>query len=208
MKLEELKKPKEIEKFRNDLKDYKEVDSREQGWRHTLPQYMEKYGFNLAGSGKYGSVYINPKYQFVIKVFMKDSAYLRWLSFCRKNQDNPFVPKMKGKVLRITDIFYAVRIEKLDEFEWSKIRNVSVNKLFMWALDEFEEGDGPLRMTHNDDIDDVFAHFDKNRELFDLHDGNMMMRNNKQLVVIDPYYNFYNTYIGKHKIDPNEKSDI
>lgn len=193
--LEELRNPKEIGIFRSKVKNIKQVDTRNSSWQITLPELFREYGFKELGSGKYGVVFENPKYPYIIKVFMKDAAYERWISFCLKNQSNPYIPKIRGKVIKINDMFRAIRIEKL------KFGNFYETDFYV-DFQEFLRDNSYLPIDVN--RKQIFEHFKKNKNLLDLHGENVMFRG-KQLVIIDPYYNWFN----KHKamdytIDPNE----
>ena len=107
--IESLRKPAEIKQFLQATSGYKQVDSRFNGWQFdSLPQLMAKYGFKQLGSGKYGTAFAKSGYPYIIKVFMKDVAYLKWLDYCKLHQDNPWIPKIKGKVVRLGDMFLAV----------------------------------------------------------------------------------------------------
>lgn len=80
---------------------------------YELDNIMRRHGFESIGVGAKGSVFAKQGYPYVLKVFGDDSAYLDWLNFCRQHQDNPYVPKIKGKPIHITEGFYAIRLERL-----------------------------------------------------------------------------------------------
>jgi hypothetical protein len=192
--LQELSKPKEIGDFKKAVSKFNTVDVRDQSWSMTLPAAMKKYGFSLLGSGKYASVYGNPKYDYVLKVFMKDSAYLKWIEFVQKNKGNPYVPKVKGKVVKITPTFYAIRLEKLSKF--------TSGGQFMKDFSAWQKDNSFKSSDQN--IQDILDYFGKHKKLLDLHGENMMMRGN-QLVIIDPFYNWFGKYNpGKYTIDPDD----
>jgi hypothetical protein len=126
---------------------------------------------------------------------MKDAAYQRWLDFALKNKNNPYVPKIRGKVVKITDVIYAIRMEKLTPY-------TSNSDPFMSEYSEWKKNKN--YKSNDSNIQSVLDHFAKNKSLLDLHGENMMMRN-KQLVIIDPYYNWFGKKEpGKYMIDPNE----
>lgn len=190
----ELNKPAELGKFKSDVKGVSAVDSRDSSWNSTLPEYMRKYGFKILGSGKYASVFGNDKYSYALKVFMKDSAYLRWMKFCLENKSNPFVPKFRGKVVKISPIIFAIRIEKLEKYNSA---GPFLKEYNAWKLQP------KTYKSSNPDIQEIFDEFGKNLKLLDLHNDNMMMRGSQE-VVIDPYYNWFNPSEKKFTIDPNE----
>ena len=78
---------------------------------------LEKHGFVQMGSGAYASVWRHPKLNYVLKVFVEDDrAYVAWAKICLANKDNPNLPKLLSrKPIKISDYFYAVRMEKLTE---------------------------------------------------------------------------------------------
>lgn len=181
--LESLRKPLEVRDFKNKVSRFDKVDTRDRSWQNNLKDAFAKYGFKPLGTGNYAAVYGHPSYPFVIKVFMKDAAYLRWLNYSKKNQDNPYVPKVRGKVVRISDNFMAVRLEKLTP---------APAEMESW---QFKENDPYLEK--------VFDFFDENAGLLDLHMGNVMARG-KQPVIVDPFYNYYKG--SGYTIDPDDLS--
>jgi hypothetical protein len=188
--LAELYKPKDLANFKKDIKPFTKVDSRDSSWAMKLPEYFAKYGFEFLGSGKYGSVFGNPRYPFIIKVFMKDAAYMKWIEFCNRNKNNPYCPKFKGKVIKISDNFFAIRVEKLTPTVSSAYKEFSL------ALKTGEA-------DYDKDLKTVVDFLNDNKSLLDMHSENVMMRGN-QLVVIDPFYNWFNTATMKYTIDPDK----
>lgn len=195
--IEELYKPKELDQLRQTLaKKVTDVDTRDSSWMYSLNDIMSAYGFEKLGAGKYASVFGNRIYPYVIKVFMKDSAYIRWISFCLKNKNNLYCPKIKGKVVKLTDMVYAIRLEKLNP---TTLSGQFAQDYRAWQKDQ-------NHVSTDKDIQDILDFFGQrdNKKLLDLHDENVMARGN-QLVIIDPFYNWFN----KHKqmdytIDPHE----
>lgn len=182
--ISELSKPAEIAKFKGATANIQAVDARDTKWQMTLPELMAKFGFKTLGTGKYAAVFGNDKYPYVIKVFMRDTAYLKWLAFAKQHQNNPWVPKIRGKVVRIGPTFMAVRLEKLDPGGKS-------SDLY----------DADARGEH--DAVTVANFLESNAKLLDLHDGNVMKRGN-QTVIVDAFYNYYRG--GTFSIDPDDLS--
>lgn len=181
----ELYKPMALKAFRKDVANFKNVDSRDKSWSENLPDYFAKYGFRMLGSGKYASVFGNDKYPFVIKVFMKDAAFLKWMKFCVQNKSNPYCPKFRGGIIKITDNFFAIRIEKLRRYSG----HFSLEDLRVMA-----------KSDSNAQV--VLAELERNSALLDIHGDNVMERPNGELVIIDPYYNWFKS--GSYTIDPND----
>lgn len=192
--LSELYKPAELEKLRKDLSYVKDVDTRDTSWMNTVGGVLKANVFTKLGSGKYGSVFSHPKYPYVLKIFMKDSAYLRWIKFAMDNKNNPYVPKIRGKVVKITPMIYAIRLEKLTPGSFTGPFADAYRK---WQKDKNYKSD-------DKNIQEVLDYFGKNKNLLDLHGENIMMRGN-QLVVIDPFYNWFNKHnVMDYTIDPDD----
>lgn len=193
--LSELSKPDAVGHLRTHVATVTKIDSRNGGWTTGVARILKPYGFHRVGSGKYGSVFVNPDYPYALKIFMKDSAYLRWIVFAKKNSSNPYVPQVRGKVVKITPVIYAIRIEKL-----SPVKHSAVNE-FMAAYSAWKRNGVAPR---DPALAAVFEDFKKNEKLLDIHGENLMMRGN-QLVVIDPYYNFYNKHVANdYTISPDD----
>jgi hypothetical protein len=203
--LHELNKPKEIRLFKSRVSNVKAVDTRDNSWQGTLNDLFSKYGFSNTGSGKYGTVFINSKYQYAIKVFMKDTAYLKFIQFCLKNQSSPYIPKIRGKVVKINDMFMAIRIEKLGPIS----NGIDLIEFVHMIRDPefFLKGKMNLITIHNDDphAQNLCKFLLDNEKLTDIHLGNIMMRRN-QPVVIDPIYNWYKG--GQFTMDPDDISSF
>ena len=81
---------------------------------HGLIDKMYDYGWDQIGEGGYSNVFQHPNYPYVVKVFIGDSLYLQYFMLVIKpNQNNPHVPKVRGKTMRVADEGYAVRLEQL-----------------------------------------------------------------------------------------------
>lgn len=192
--LSELRKPGEVDQFRKDASNLKSVDARDNSWRVNLDQYMSKYGFKPMGSGKYASVYGNDQYPYVLKVFQKDSAYLRWIKFSLAHKNNPYVPKIKGKVVKITPMVYAIRLEKLSP---TVMDGEFAREYQKWMRDNDHQAEDP-------NIQEILDFFADNKNILDLHSENVMKRGN-QLVIIDPFYNWFGKHNpGNYTIDPDD----
>lgn len=151
---------------------------------------LEKFKFKHIGSGSFGSVYSKAGYPWIFKIFNTDPAYLYYLKWAVLHQNNPHVPKIKGKLLKINDDTYAVRIEKLKLF----VRKNEKLAQFQQRLDKYI---GTRRKLTTVDHNWFEQNFPKMIELidamknsgypFDIHMNNMMMRGNVP-VIIDPIY--------------------
>jgi len=206
--LQELRNPPEIAQFKGDIKHIDKVDNRQSDWRETLDLYFDDYGFKNVGEGKYGSVFVNKSYPYAIKIFMKDTPYIKFIQFCLQNQDNPYVPKIRGKVVKISPIIFAIRIEKLMNRQIMVTQqDITADRHFKTCMrypKEFLRHDPQYSspIYDNDPHMIKLCHFlADNSTLLDTHDGNIMYRG-KIPVVVDPLYNFFR--MGNFSIDPND----
>ena len=204
--LSELNKPKELRTFKNSVSSFKNVDSRDTSWQGTLPELFSKYGFINVGDGKYGTVFVHTRYSYAVKVFMKDTAYLKFVQFCMKNQSNPFLPKIRGKVVKINNNFMAIRIEKLQEFSYSDRACKEFHDMCR-DPEDFLDGYFNFITIHNDDknAQSICKFLVDNKKLVDIHYGNIMRRNNHP-VLTDPLYNWLKS--GEFTMDPNDLSNL
>ena len=185
MKINELYKPKEIDNLRKYWisSGAEDENSKERIYDvyEIIDNVMKKYGFDSIGEGAYATVYSNPEYPYVLKVFFKDSAYLKWLSFCRMHQNNKYIPKIKGKPIRIINDLWAVRLEHL-----SSIDNTPGGEQ---TYNEFMESFSKYKTTPENEMDDdlsvVFEFLYSHGSKLDMHEENIMFRK-KQLVIVDP----------------------
>ena len=178
-----------IDNMKKALSNFTEVDSRDQHkWQRVVRDAYESLGYTFLGAGKYAVVFSiyckGMKKEIVVKVFMRDAAYFKWLEFAMNNQNNPYVPEIYGKVQKLTDLFYQIEMEKLSPANSSSVVSLysDLDSSAPYAAEISEE-------------------FDANQNLLDLHSENVMMRGS-QVVVIDPYYNWFKR--GSYTIDPNQ----
>ena len=162
-------------------------------WMDVVESFFKKYGFTTSGAGSFGYVAIKEDYPYALKVFRKDMGYLTWYDFCKKNQDNPFVPKIRGKLIKMVhDIFY-VRLEKLEEFDidepiTSKINQLFINLIFYDIhIGKKRQDLTPIARSGNKYIDDIVEELLKNRRMLDIKVDNIMQRKDGTPVLIDPY---------------------
>lgn len=175
-----LSKPKFLDDFIRSTKNIPSNIGLSVGLRSAVGDIAEPYKFKQIGSGLFAVVLKNKTYPYVLKIYDKnDTGYKHYLDFCIKNQDNPYVPKIKGRPVSIRDTRYMViRIETLEPINkgdmrtfyilWEGVRNGTTTDRNLKKVIDFIE----MMKT------DPGIHFD-------LHQGNVMKRGN-QLVVTDP----------------------
>lgn len=89
-------------------------DDEEQEPFNKFFRFIEQHGFERLGHGTWSNAYEKPGYPWVFKLFKDDPAYLWYYKFCKANQNNPHVPKIKGGLIKISNDTFCVRMEKLE----------------------------------------------------------------------------------------------
>ena len=150
---------------------------------------LEKYGFKQIGSGMFSAVFKKAGYPWLFKIFHRDPAYLEFLKWAILHQDNPHVPKIKGKLIKINEDTYAVRMEPLRKLILGN--NLRLTKMY-YTLEKYIGSHDPL--SSNDKIwlkqnfpkmIELIEALQKSKYHIDIHSGNMMMRGGIP-VIIDP----------------------
>lgn len=139
------------------------------------------------GSGYYAQVYARPQDNYVVKIFRPDEGYQTFLEYIRKNANNPYVPKLKGKIIKLPNGYSLVRIEKLkpiDEDLWSEISLAAERPNDKDLVDKVDKKyPGLVKFIQSlkwiANVDDRLG--------YDLHPGNMMIRDDGTPVVTDPF---------------------
>jgi hypothetical protein len=62
---------------------------------------LRKSNITTKGGG-FADVITSPNWDYAYKIFQLDSAYTAYLNFCKKNQDNPHIPKSNPANLALT----------------------------------------------------------------------------------------------------------
>ena len=156
-----------------------------------LIQKLENLGYekyNL-GSGLFGTVYARPEDDFVVKIFQPDRGYERYLNYMQSNKMNPYVPKLRGKPIKLPNNFTLVRIEKLKPIDMDLYEEIyfliykkndesypSIRKKFEQKYPQFINLLDEIHLMSSND----------NALRIDLHPGNIMMRDNLP-VITDPF---------------------
>ena len=194
MRISELYKPPAVDQLRQEINKSSDEDLhlhgwKKKGWRWVVQKLMKDHGFEKLGHGSYASVFIHPKYPFVLKLFVKDSGYLDWLRFVKANQNNPHVPKIRGGLVKITDRFYAVRLERLHP-NWQQFIEKDASNQELEAAIQSWNRDQPPTMEFNSDVQaivDALKAAEKKGQELDLWAQNIMVRDSdKKIVIVDP----------------------
>lgn len=136
-------------------------------------------GWRVIGSGAFGKVYFNPAYpKWVIKAYTPYSGsrtapgYADWLTFCKRNQSNRYVPQIRGLPIKVHGGVMAIRLEVLTPMTTSQWLD------FMKHYRDVEAG-----RTHDPQLMQCVQFIQSKDE--DLSQHNIMMRGS-QPVIIDP----------------------
>jgi hypothetical protein len=78
---------------------------------------LKEKGWRILGTGVEAMVATHPNRPYVLKVFPTSSAYVHFVDYCRKNPNNPYLPKFSRYVRPIPGtVFSYVRMEQLSHF--------------------------------------------------------------------------------------------
>lgn len=179
-----------------------------------VERLIKRHGINQIGKGYWGIVFQHPTHpDIVVKVYKgQDQDYTKYLNWCQRNQDNPYVPKIidvhsheyldkrKGvgnRDVRYQSFFEIVFMEKLKPVSLAEykrqLKNLGINDFIDTGnvedltYDAFEEAYQEGYM----DVD--LAKWWKfirtmPEDRLDINHRNVMLRG-KQLVFIDPLSN-------------------
>lgn len=139
------------------------------------------------GMGYYAKVYARPQDNFVIKIFRNDPGYAQFLKYIQDNANNPYVPKLKGKIVKLPNHFSLVRIEKLKTIPFEIYQQIS------FAAEHFHDKNltNEINQKYPGLLDFIaslkgIVKDSQGRIHFDLHRSNMMIRGETP-VITDPF---------------------
>lgn len=159
-------------------------------------KYLEFFGFSIIGSGGYSKVYEHKKLDYVIKVFEYNDNYTNYIHFC-KNASYINTPKFRGNIMKSSKFpnIAAIRMEKLNRCTYEifesfqklirTIYNLSHKEKERYSIYDQIVGRFSKGLITPDLIElsiDIIVTFGR----FDLHQDNIMLRNNSTIVIIDP----------------------
>lgn len=137
------------------------------------------------GFGYYAQVYARPQDDYVVKIFREDPGYAAFLHYVKKNANNPYVPKLKGKIIKLPNDYSIVRLEKLKRLNidlFKKIEFAAFNEFDKHTVAEIE-GQYPGLISF---IRSLRKQAAQSKYEFDLNPNNIMMRGDTP-VVTDPF---------------------
>lgn len=155
-----------------------------------LEDNLEAGGFTkyVIGTGLYSSVLSRPDLNYVVKIFYKDPGYETYLRYMMKYQNNPHVPKIRGKVMSAGRGFKVVRLERLEPYSYKPEQQKSLD-----IIDDYISKSKFHRERDKKDfpyqemipvLDDILTHTG-----IDMHSGNVMFRGSVP-VITDPLSGF------------------
>jgi hypothetical protein len=155
---------------------------------------LRQAGYSRLARGDFGAVYERPGANFVLKVFANsDAAYLAFLELARAHSDNPHFPKFFGKLVRITPVYSAIRMEKLAPYRG----NPSAIDVYLRLSNYYREhpngpsgemGDAMEFMEYHPELKaacDLIADNLRPQYQLDIKQSNLMVRGST-IVLIDP----------------------
>ena len=156
---------------------------------------LRRAGYKQLGSGTFAYVYAKQDAPNCLKLFVaKDTAYIEFINLAMSNP-NPHFPKFKGKLMKITNHYYAIQMERLSPIDYVEMRTM------MYAIDNYtsdiyysgKASDASLANMEEVEkkqpgitkaCEAIATTITRGRSL-DMHRGNFMMRGNV-LVITDP----------------------
>jgi len=161
---------------------------------------LKKAGYTVLGSGSNADVYAKPNENTVLKLFNnEDTAYQDFVYLTISNP-NPHFPKFKGKMMKVTDDYSAIRMERLTPLPDNYETRLYATRISLYTkLIQNKSGRAANMNTEEimRDIDEIekeqpgikyaCAIIGNNlkKEIIDIHNENIMMRGNV-LVITDP----------------------
>jgi len=161
--------------------------------KKNLSTHLAELGWTLIGHGQFSLVYGNPKFNYVLKIFTQDTpGSIEWLEYVVANQNNPFLPRVYGKMWRISHTAYAIRMERLMPFKSKtdpvfakyidpELQSRHWEEIFVEENTEFLEANWPDLAAAFETILDLSQYNGDD----DLNLSNIMKRGNS-LVITDP----------------------
>lgn len=186
-------------------------------WTRFVNELYNKYKIRCIGKGKFGQVFWKGGWNYVVKVFDNDCAYLDYVDFCINNP-NPHYPKFVKKPLHMHQfhmrphnsqkMMQIVKIELLEPLDehWYSLNLEKIFKLLTKQVSEIEIFNEHRNQYESyTDVNEIFnlykrynveqimsaiykiKHYFPNYKL-DLHRQNLMQRSDGTVVLSDPLY--------------------
>ena len=103
-------------------KDIKNIDIHQRWPGQDLLSILKKYDWKIIGSGAEACVLEHPEKKYVLKLFPKNSNYIKFVEYVQNNQDNLHLPKFSRFIQAIPDTDWLyVRMEKLQKTNYHQL---------------------------------------------------------------------------------------
>lgn len=143
--------------------------------RYDLEHLLSKEGIKIIGTGRYGTVYWNPSWDYVVKMTTNDPYYMRFIDYVIKNP-NKHYPKIKKKPINLRAFYkrhrdnlneklFIVKIEKLEPLP------KDLGKFIAYHLDEFYVTDYHLKNEHKSEDSKEYLDYHNPRAKILMPDG-------------------------------------
>lgn len=184
-------------------------------WTRFVNELYNKYKIRCIGKGKFGQVFWKGGWNYVVKVFDNDCAYLDYVDFCINNP-NPHYPKFVKKplhmhqfhmrphnsqktmqVLKIEmletlhDSWYGTNLHDLYDLYCGEIKSIELMSDHEYTLSEYTSIEQVYKAFPGQQIEGLLEAIHMIRQSLpeydlDLHSGNIMQRADGTIVLSDP----------------------
>lgn len=150
-------------------------------------EILYRNGYQEKGSGNFATVFYKPGTNYVLKLFKSnDEGYLTFIKYVL-NHPNPHFPKLYSKIIKITDAYYAIKIEELSPLSTSSAREIE--EVF---YEFYEENIVPTNVDPSmlEAMQQILDLMKKNNLGNDMGDNNIMQRKDGTIVFSDPIWGY------------------
>lgn len=168
------------------------------GLEELITKFAEHSNYKKLGNGLFAYVFKHPKKNEVIKFWVKDDAYEKYLSYVEQHQSNPCLPKLLSKVKTISSFHDRVEAfpDKIKYVRLELLKPVSpevereLDELWRSMPDSDAEWKEEAEQASKAVSDLIHTMLDIKKVIKldpDLKGDNVMMRG-RQMVLTDPFY--------------------
>ena len=156
-------------------------------------QQLKQNGYQITrlGGGAFAEVFSRPGDSYVIKIFSDDPGYEQYLKYINQFKDNPHVPKIRGKMIKLPNNYRVVRLEKLRKLDRHNDKETEIYKLIKSIVTD----DGRYPLAYKKEVETISQQYPEimpllkilqtHGESIDLGIDNLMFRNSTP-VLTDP----------------------
>ena len=155
--------------------------------RDTAEAVLVRAGYTKVGFGWSADVYGRADKDYVLKLFSAtDHSYMQYVELAKAHPENPHFPRFRGKMIRISDDYNAVRLERLTPYTGSDGLVWEIN-CYIHERQRNQRQSGKIEPPSLQDACELIAGLTRNgRPLgLDIKAANIMMRGDT-LVLTDP----------------------